>query len=99
MRIDKIPPYCSEAMARCLVCAALVRIALATQIALFPMLEQDPGEPRISLLKVFSLVEALGFEPSCRHFEDPARLANFLRHCRYEKRRRKPLPQRLDSLG
>lgn len=99
MRIDKIPPYCSEAMARCLVCAALVRIVLATQIALFPILEQDPGEPRISLLKVFSLVEVLGFEPGCRYFEDRARLANFLRHCRYEKRKRKPLPERLDSLG
>lgn len=99
MRIDKIPPRCSEAMARCLVCAALVRIVLATQIASFPTLGQEPGEPGVSLLKVFSLVEVLGFEPSCRYFEDPAKLANFLRHCRYEKRKRKSLPQRLDSLG
>lgn len=53
----------------------------------------------VSILKLHSLVEALGYEPDGSYFEELANLENFLRHCRYEKRKRKPLPQRLDSLG
>ena len=98
MHIDRMPPYTSEAMVRCLVFCTLIQIAQATVIT-FQILEETLKEPSISALKLFSLVEALGFEPDCSYFCERAKLDNFLKHCRYEKRKRKPLPQILDSLG
>lgn len=98
MHIDQIPPYVSEMMVRCLVFCTLIRIA-QTSVVTLSILEKTLKEPSVSALKLFSLVEALGFEPDFSYFCDRANLDNFLKHCRYEKRKRKPLPQILDSLG
>lgn len=98
MSIGRMPPYGSEMMVRCLILCTLIRIVLASVVTL-PILEEAPQERHISVLKLLSLVEALGFEPNSSYFDERINLDNFLRHCRYEKRKRKALPQRLDSLG
>ncbi len=98
MQVDQIPPYVSEMMLRCLIHCTLIRIALACVVTM-PILEEELKEDGVSVLKLLSLVEALGFQPDCSYFADRSNIDNFLRHCRYEKRKRNALPHWIASLG
>lgn len=98
MRVDKMPPLASATMARCLILCSLARIARAAVVAL-PTLDGDGDEQQVSLLKFYSLVEALGGELDDDYLADDSNRDNFVRHCRYEKRKRASMPERLKSLG
>lgn len=98
MRIASLPPRCSGSMALSLILSSLIAIVFATAVVL-PRLELGAGVASTSILKLYSLVHCLGFTPDHRYLEDPARLENLIRHSRYEKRKRKSLPQRLEALG
>jgi len=98
MRIDCVPPRASESMVRCLIFSSLIRVAMACVVTL-PLLFEVERTSEVSMLKVFSLIEALGFEPGESYFKDAANLENFTRHSLYEKRKRKSLPHCLCSLG
>ena len=98
MHIDKLPPRASSSMTRCLVLCSLVAIARSV-VAVLPVVGKKADRPEISLLKFYSLIEAMGGQPSEEMLRDPALQENLLRHCRYEKGKRTPTPRRLQSLG
>ena len=98
MRIDQIPAYASESMVRCLVLWALIRIARSFVVVL-PILEEALDRASVSLLKLYSLIEALALDLSPFYFENPSNLETFLKHCRYEKRKRVSLPANLKVLS
>ncbi len=98
MRVDRIPAYASESMVRCLVLCTLIRIARSV-VTVLPILEKALGQQSASLLKLYNLIEALAFDPGSNYFENRSNLDNFLRHCRYEKRKRVSMPQRLQALS
>ena len=98
MRIDKAPPRCSEAMLRSLVLSALLRIALAFVVAL-PIIEGNSGDRQISSLKLLSLMEALDCIGENIDFEERSLIGSVLRHCRYEKRKRKSAPEIFNDLS
>lgn len=98
MRIDQVPPSCSEVMLRSLILSALLRIVL-THVIILPILEKLPDECLISSLKLLSLVEAIETLGENASSTKAWQYENALKHCCYEQRNRKSLPQRLNALG
>lgn len=94
--VGAVPPYASEAMARCLALAGLMRVALAHAVTL-PCLEaRAPRGREISALKLASLLELsqrLG-APADAAFA----LANMTYHCLYDKRKRPSSRDRLRTI-
>lgn len=97
-RLDGIPPCASESMALCLILSNLIRIAL-THTFLRPSLKVERKIDLVSELKLHSLCQALG----CIGMEQRCNLkhivTNIMRHCLYEHRSRKSLPEKLNLLG
>ncbi len=98
MRIDEIPPFASESMSRCLVAATLIRVALSHAVVL-PTLSAESPAREVSALKLLGLIETLGCLLEIATTNEDALVANFLKHCHYETRKRKSLPQSLQCLG
>lgn len=98
MRIDRIPPQCNEMTLRCLVMSSLLLVAL-THASLLPELQRRCGESKVSSLKLLGLVEALGVLAALLTPLDRLPLESMQKHCCYEKRKRRSLPERLEALG
>lgn len=98
MRIDRIPPQCNEMTLRCLVVSTLLLVALL-HVTVLPELRKSCGESRVSSLKLLGLVEALGALTILMTPLDRLPMDSMRRHCCYEKRKRKSLPERLEGLG
>lgn len=98
MRIDQVPPHCSEAMLRSLILSALLRITLTFVVAL-PILEEKAGDRMVSSLKLFSLMEALDCLGESDALEEQWLRESILRHCCYEKRKRKSAPEIFNEMG
>ncbi len=100
MFMDRIPHSCGKELARCLILSNLIRIALGCVLAA-PIRARSggAGAGHLSILKLFSLMQALGVVLDESYFDTPANLDNFVRHSCYDKRKRRNLPQRLEALG
>ena len=98
MRLAEIPPQSSLEMVQCLVYASLLRIVLC-HATILPWARAACGATRVSVLKLSSLIEALSAMPPGFQFDQETLEANFVKHCQYDKRKRKNLFQRLESLG
>lgn len=98
MRLAEIPPQSSLEMVQCLVYAALLRIVLC-HATILPWARAACGATRVSLLKLSSLIEALAAMPPGFELDQETLEANLIKHCQYDKRKRKNLFQRLESLG
>ena len=98
MRLADIPPQSSLEMVQCLVYATLLRIVLCHATVL-PWARSVCGSTRVSALKLASLVEALGAMPLGFQFDQETLEANLIKHCQYDKRKRRNLFQRLEGLG
>lgn len=98
MRIGEIPPFASESMSRCLVAATLLRVVLSHAVVL-PSLRAESAAREVSPLKLLGLIETLGCLLENAPPNEDALITNFLKHCHYETRKRKSLPERLQCLG
>ena len=97
-RLEGAPPLASAAMIQCLILSNLIRITLAHTFLLPALLARSKGKP-VSELKLHSLCETLACIGPDVELDQSSVMENILRHCLYETRKRKPLPQRLATLG